>query len=168
MKYWLLFFLLTLSSQKMLASPTDNLQMIGSAKLKILFWDVYESYLYSSEDTYKPNSYPVALRIHYLRDIDKEELLDRTDKEWKSLGLSNEQRKLGLSHVENVWPDISKGDELMITIDKNQESTFYYNQKHLAHIDDKVFGQQFLDIWLSKDSSHPKLRDQLLGKDQRL
>jgi hypothetical protein len=147
-----------------MAKPTDNLQMIGSAKLRVLFWDVYESFLYSSEQTYKPNTYPVVLRIRYLRDIKKQDLLKQTDKEWKGLGLSPEQRKLGLSHVENVWPDISKGDELMLAIDENQESTFYYNNKYIAHIDDKLFGQQFLDIWVSENCSRPELREQLLGK----
>lgn len=164
MKYWFFFVFLIINGQIAMANPTENLQMVGSAKLKVLFWDVYESYLYSSEQTYKPDTYPVALRIRYLRDIDKEDLLDRTDKEWEDLGLSAEQRKAGLSHVKDVWPDISKGDELMITIDESRESTFYYNEEYIAHIDDKAFGQQFLDIWLSENCSRPELRKQLLGK----
>jgi hypothetical protein len=165
MKYWLLFVLFVVSGQSAMANPTDNLQMVGSAKLKVLFWNVYESFLYSTEKSYKPDTYPVALRIRYLRDIDKQELLEHTDKEWKGLGLSAEQRESGLNHVKDVWPNISKGDELMISIDENQESTFYFNSKHIAHIDDKVFGQQFLDIWLSENCSRPELRDKLLGND---
>jgi hypothetical protein len=165
MKSWFLLIFLTMSSHPMMASPIEDLQMIGSAKLRILFWDVYESYLFSINKKYESGTYPIALKIRYLRDIDRKELLDRTDKEWENLGLSLEQRKQGLSLVEDIWPDISKGDELMITVNENQESTFYYNKEYLAHIDDKVFGQQFLDIWLSENCSRPELRKQLLGID---
>ncbi|TDF38693.1 hypothetical protein EYS14_13325 [Alteromonadaceae bacterium M269] len=147
-----------------MASPVENLNIIGQAKLKVLFWDIYESYLYTDKQEYRPDVYPVALRIRYLRDISKDDLLERTDKEWKDLGLSKEQRQQGLALVENVWPDISKGDELLIKVDENQESTFYFNQKSIAHIKDKSFGPQFLDIWLSENCSRPELRNQLIGK----
>ena len=48
--------------------PIDELKKIGEAKLKVLFWDVYNSSLYSKTGKYEEEQFPQALKINYLID----------------------------------------------------------------------------------------------------
>ena len=52
-----------------MANPIDELKKIGEAKLKVLFWDVYNSSLYSKTGKYEEEQFPQALKINYLIDI---------------------------------------------------------------------------------------------------
>ncbi|WP_299010052.1 chalcone isomerase family protein [uncultured Shewanella sp.] len=54
-------------------------------------------------------------------------------------------------------------DELTFFIDKNGTSRFYKGKTLLGVINDIQFGQAFMGIWLSKNTSEPKLRQALLG-----
>ena len=70
-----------------MANPLDNLKKVGEAKLKVFFWDVYNSSLYNETGEYQEEQFPQALKINYLRDIDAEDLIERTQDEWKKLGI---------------------------------------------------------------------------------
>ena len=86
--YWLLAILCTLVfSGVSMANPLDDLKKVGEAKLKVLFWDVYNSSLYSKTGEYQAEKFPQALKINYLRDIDAEDLIERTQDEWEKLGI---------------------------------------------------------------------------------
>ncbi|SVE18486.1 uncharacterized protein METZ01_LOCUS471340 [marine metagenome] len=86
--YWLLAVLCTLVfSGVSMANPLDDLKKVGEAKLKVLFWDVYNSSLYSKTGEYQVEQFPQALNINYLRDIDAEDLIERTQDEWEKLGI---------------------------------------------------------------------------------
>ena len=61
-----------------------------------------------------------------------------------------------------MWPNIVNGDSLALLI-QNDKSTFYFNDRHLGVIEDANFGQLFIDIWLSQNTSQPTLRIELLG-----
>ena len=72
--YWLLAVLCTLVfSGVSVANPIDELKKIGEAKLKVLFWDVYNSSLYSKTGKYEEEQFPQALKINYLIDIDADD-----------------------------------------------------------------------------------------------
>jgi hypothetical protein len=146
------------------AEPLADMQKVGQAKLKILFWNVYQSTLYSQDGRYVESQLPVALRIHYLRDIDASELVEKTEDEWRKLGLSGEQIQPWLTRLGLIWPDIKKGDELLLVVNKDHSSVFFFNEMHLEKITDLQFGSNFLRIWLDKNSSYPKLRKQLIGE----
>jgi hypothetical protein len=146
------------------ASPLDNMQKVGQAKLKILFWNVYRSTLYSQDGRYVGSHLPLALRIHYLRNIDAEELVEKTADEWRKLGLPGAQTKPWLDQLLQIWPDIKKGDELLLLVNEDRSSAFFFNDMPLENITDVEFGSNFLRIWLDKKSSYPKLRKQLIGE----
>jgi hypothetical protein len=42
-------------------------------------------------------------------------------------------------------------------------SVFYFNQQYIGVINPSEFGQIFLAIWLSENTSEPSLRLELLG-----
>ena len=50
-----------------LADPTADLQVVGEARLKFLFWQVYDSTLFSNSGTYQELEPNLALKISYRR-----------------------------------------------------------------------------------------------------
>ena len=46
------------------------LQMVGQARLNVLFWPVYDSRLYSPDGRYAEGARPLRLEIQYLRDVE--------------------------------------------------------------------------------------------------
>lgn len=159
-----LFILGMLFSFSLSAMPLENMQTVGQAKLKVLFWNIYQSWLYTPDGVFTPEQYPVALKIQYLRDISAADLLEATEEEWQKLGFKTSQYQPWLQQVQALWPDIKQQDELLLVIDQDQQSQFYFNQQLLGHITDPDFGPGFLAIWLSPDASYPKLRRQLIGE----
>jgi hypothetical protein len=162
--YWLLAILGTLIfSGVTMANPLDNLKKVGEAKLKVFFWDVYNSSLYNQTGEYQEEQFPQALKINYLRDIDAEDLIERTQDEWKKLGIEQITYKQWIPLLTNIFPDIKKGDTLLLSVSENLQSEFYFNGQTIGKISDLNFGKSFLRIWLDKNCSYPKVRDQLIG-----
>ena len=46
-----------------------QLELVGSARLQVLFWPVYDSRLYATDGRYTPDKLPLRLEIEYLRDV---------------------------------------------------------------------------------------------------
>jgi len=141
-----------------------NFQLLGKAKFSVLFWDVYESQLLTS-DGRKPFSHLCQhslFEIHYLRDISQKELIDNTVSQWRHLALSENEYSVFLPSLENIWPNIKAGDQLAML---NQASTtvFYLNGQKIGVIENLAFAEAFLRIWLDENTSEPELRQQLLG-----
>jgi hypothetical protein len=146
-----------------MADPLAELKKVGEAKLKVLFWDVYNSSLYSQTGEYQVEQFPQALKINYLRDIDAEDLVARTQKEWEKLGIKQETFTPWISLLAEIFPNINKGDTLLLDVSKDQQSEFYFNGKTIGKITDKNFGPNFLRIWLDENCSYPKVRNKLIG-----
>lgn len=138
---------------------------VGRARLSVLFFDVYDSRLKTPSGQYEGYQEPVALEIHYLRDIKGSALVTQTVREWESLGLSPEIYEPYLKPLESLLPDVKKGDSLTFIVLPGGSNTFYYNGQTLGGLDDPTFGQHFLNIWLSPNTSRPKVRAQLLGSN---
>lgn len=146
------------------SDPSSWLE-VGKARLSVLFFDVYDSTLKTPSGQYKGYEEPVALEIHYLRDITSRVLVKQTAKEWEALGLAQAIYLPFLKPLETLWPDIKKGDSLTFIVLPDGTNAFYYNGHALGGLDHPQFGQHFLDIWLSPNTSRPELRAQLLGQD---
>lgn len=145
-------------------SSFDELSLVGQSKLRVLFWDVYESSLYSQDGTYRPNHFPLTLKIRYLRDIEAKDLVKQTAKEWKRMNMQNIAQERWLSQLADLWPDLKTNDELLFFVDENFTNQFYYNGDYLGSIDNEAFAPQFLAIWLSEKCRFPTLRKELIGQ----
>ena len=165
--YWLLAILCTLVfSGVSVANPLDDLKKVGEAKLKVLFWDVYNSSLYSKTGEYQAEKFPQALKINYLRDIDAENLIERTQDEWEKLGIKQVTFSQWIPLLTNIFPDIKKGDTLLLSVSENQQSEFFFNGKTIGKITDQTFGKSFLRIWLDEKCSYPNVRKKLIGSNK--
>jgi hypothetical protein len=146
-----------------MASPTADMKKVGAAKLEMFFLDIYNSELFSVDGNYRKGDYPLALNINYLRNIKAKDLVERTEEEWEKLGYSAEQITPWLNTVNELWPDIKKGDSLLLVVKKDLSSVFYFNGSEIGKIADSSFGTSFLAIWLDENCSNPKLRQKLIG-----
>jgi hypothetical protein len=138
---------------------------IGSALFSVLFWDIYNSTLYSDSGAYVEGDTKQTLifKIDYLKDITRDDLIERTVEQWQHIGISEKVYNQFLPTLTKIWPDIASGDSLTLLV-KNQESFFYFNGDLIGNIKQNAFGPLFLSIWLSEKTSQKSLRIKLLGE----
>lgn len=141
-----------------------ELQKVGEARLKFLFWSVYDSALYTPTGQYNDGVRPLKLEIQYLLDVKADALLERTLMEWSDMGRDHPRKDSWRTELATIWKDIKSGDVLSLELDDENRSTFRHNGELLGHIEDPEFGQEFVDIWLSEDCTRPKIRQALLGQ----
>lgn len=157
--YCLLIVLLTSPSY---ASPTDPLVKIGEGEMSVLFWSLYKAELYGSSAPFNQAQRPLALKITYLRDIKRDDLIDATEQQWKKIDYTHSNIELWLQQLKSIWPDIKKNDVLTIRVEENL-SHFYQKDTLIGTVNDADFGPAFMSIWLSDKTTRPDLRKQLLG-----
>lgn len=146
-----------------LANVPSGLQMVGEARLSVLFWQVYDSRLFTETGRYREGERPLRLEIEYLMDIRSDALVEQTAEEWDHLAVDHPKRDDWLQRLGELWPDVSKGDTITLALDTENRARFYLNGELLGDMNDPDFGEHFVAIWLSPDTSRPKLREALLG-----
>ena len=150
-----------------------NFKKVGSARFSFLVWDVYDSRLFTLSGKYSTTiepyttkiNNPILFEITYLRDITNNDLINNTVEQWEHLSITKNTYQAYIPQLEALWPNIKTGDILSLLID-NERSHFYYNNKLLGDIANSgevSFGELFLNIWLSPQTSQPELRQKLLG-----
>ncbi|NMP26416.1 hypothetical protein GW590_05990 [Rahnella sp. SAP-1] len=141
----------------------------GSAKLTWAFLDVYNSELRTPSGKYRPNEWPLALAVSYLRDISREDLTEATADQWKALGLLDEANQHHwLEAVQAIWPDATSGNEITFLADQHGGQFYYQADKQHAIVPlgqhfSPAFRDAFLAIWLSPSTQYPLLRLGLIG-----
>ena len=148
-----------------LADPTADLQVVGEARLKFLFWQVYDSTLFSNSGTYQELEPNLALKISYRRKISAEQLIRRTREEWQKMSLLSSQTEEWLLSLEAILPDVDKGDLVILKVDEELASNFYFNGSFIGRLRSPAFTQAFLNTWLSEKGSYPELQRELTGQN---
>ncbi|MDN7124201.1 chalcone isomerase family protein [Pseudidiomarina sp. 1APP75-32.1] len=149
-------------------SPTaaSSLQTVGSTRLSVWFWDVYDAELLTDSGNYKDYDRR-ALRLSYLREIEAADLVDTTKEEWQRLGIEiTPTHQQWLAKLNRIWPDVQAGDCLMLVENAQGQSQFFNTDKELGTIESSEFTDDFLAIWLSPDSRFKEERNELIGADQ--
>ena len=146
------------------ASPVQDLTKYGEGQMSVMFWDLYKAELFGQTPSYQAGATPIALKITYLRDIDKEDLIEATLDQWGHIGYENEAIPNWATQLEQIWPDIKEGSQLIIRLHPDGASDFYDATRKIGRMTDQQFGKAFLAIWLSEKTSEPKLRAQLIGE----
>ena len=146
------------------ASPLaiDDWPMVGQARLKVLFWNIYDSALYTPSGIWQGEG-PYQLSLHYLRDIPVHQLIEQTDKAWRAQGRNHPLQPAWLVQLADIWPDITEGDNLVLSVATSGHSGFWFNGEFIGAIQDEDFGPLFGGIWLDADSPQPDLRAKLIA-----
>ena len=146
------------------ADPLRDLDPVGSTTLKVFFWTIYDSTLFSSDGVYRGMEPGLSLLVTYRRRISRTDLIDRTREEWQKLDIYKPGSEQWLNSLAAIWPDVEKGDQLLLQVNNSLGSSFYFNGVPVGDIQDSQFTSAFLAIWLSEQSSYPKQRNQLVGQ----
>ncbi|GGP61883.1 chalcone isomerase family protein [Shewanella saliphila] len=146
-----------------MSQPSATLIQVGSASMSMMWFDIYSATLYSIDGKYQAEQWPLKLEIEYHRDIDAEDLIDATVDQWLHLGLSEQQIDQYREQLVNAWPDVKEGDRLTFMVNNRAKAEFLFNDKPYFQVSNIEFPQDFLAIWLSENTSRPKLRQQLIG-----
>lgn len=144
----------------------SNFELVGQTTLRRYGFEVYDSsfWVLGNRTTDYLVKNTCALSITYTRNIRAQQLLSSTKKEWEYLGFAGQYPlDAWLTILSNIWPDVDKGDQLVIVATPEGKSVFYSNNQVLGTIDDPDFGNAFLSIWLSEKSRYKQNRRELLG-----
>lgn len=148
------------------AGAWQSWPQVGKTTLTWGIWDIYDAQLrtpsgnYDSSDPYAGD---MALIIEYQRNVSKERLLEATDEQWQHLQVAADNRARWIGELGQIWQDVGKGDRLVFLL-TGPGGEFYYGNQLLGRVDDPALARSFLAIWLSDDTSYPKLRRQLIGQ----
>ncbi|MGA0935550.1 MAG: chalcone isomerase family protein [Pseudohongiellaceae bacterium] len=156
--------------------PWSNMATVGQARLKVLFWTIYEATLYVGDQNGNvnnrpvaplftwPDSAPFALELEYQRDFQATALVEETRRQWQAMGVAAPAE--WLEQLQAILPGVKKGDSITLHVDAAGISTFYVNSRAAGTINDPEFSRQFSAIWLSAQTTHPAMRRQLIGEDK--
>ena len=141
-----------------------NAQSVGKASLSIMVWDIFDAELIAPNAAWD-RSQPFALKLSYKLNIAGKRIADRSIKEIRDQGFSDEI-KLADWHAQmiKIFPDVNSDTSLVGVYTASKETVFLNNNREIGRIADPEFGKYFFDIWLGPKSSQPKLRRQLLGR----
>ncbi len=138
----------------------------GSTRLRFLGLSIYDARLFVAPGFQAANfeRHGLALELSYLRALKGPLIAERSLKEMRrsaSPTPATEQR--WLKAMEDAFPDVKDGDRITGIHIPGTGARFYFNGQVRATIKDTEFSQQFFGIWLSTNTSEPRLRTELLA-----
>ena len=140
-----------------------GLKELGEGRLRFLAIHVYDSSMWTTTPTaYGPND-TFALEIRYAISIKGKALTERSLKEMKGLGYTDEAKRTRWEgDMDRVFPDLRTGDRLVGVNVPGKGARFYSADKFLGAVDDPEFARAFFGIWLDEKTSEPGLRAKML------
>ena len=141
----------------------DSQYKVGEARFKYMFWKIYDSELYTDNKQFESLDQEVTLSIEYQRNIPKYRIVDATVGQWEELNYAPEKIEKWKETINAIIPEIAKNDNLSFHKNNNGIGMFYYNERLIGKIESKEFSEAFLSIWLSEQTTQPKLRERLIN-----
>jgi len=141
-------------------------RLVGKARLTVWGFDVYDARLWApapfSAASYGTSA--LALELVYLRNFQAADIAERSLQEMRrSQPVSDAQAAQWKAALVRVIPDVRKGDRITGVHRPGQGAAFWVNGRASGEISDATFARLFFGIWLSPDTSEPRMRDALLA-----
>ena len=139
---------------------------IGTGRLTVWGFQVYDARLWAQPGFRAANfdRAQLALELSYLRAFKAEEIAERSIREMRrSKPVSDAQAARWTADLLRVIPDVRTGDRVMGIHKPGLGAAFWVNGKNTGEVQDAEFAKLFFGIWLSPNTSEPKLRDALLA-----
>jgi len=138
---------------------------LGTSRMRFFGVNLYDAKLLAA--ALKRNDYTAsafALELLYLRSFDGKAIADRSIKEMRRVGsISPEKEKSWLETMRQTFPDVKSGDRITAFHKPGVGIRFFINGIAHTSIDDPEFSRFFFGIWLSPNTSEPKMRADLLA-----
>lgn len=137
--------------------------LIGSATLKFLNMKVYDISLWSVSPQFSYQQ-KFAIQIRYNMNFSRQDLAKRSVEEIVRLhDLSDEKRAEYQQKFSEIFSDVKKGDEKIALFDPKKGVELYHNSHLNGTITNLELARLFVDIWLDRRGSYPKVTNQLFG-----
>ena len=149
-----------------LSGALPQAQRIGTGRLTVWGFQVYDARLWAQPDFRAANfdRAVLALELSYLRAFKSEEIAQRSIKEMRrSKPVSDVQAARWTADMLRVIPDVRPGDRVMGIHKPGVGAAVWVNGKNTGDVQDAEFARLFFGIWLSPNTSEPKLREALLA-----
>jgi hypothetical protein len=154
------------SAPQELTPWASDLSWRGKSRFRYLGFEVYDATLWTAPDfkAHAAHEHPLALELHYLRDIDAQDIAQSSLKEMRRLRkLTAAQEKEWMAQMLRVFPPIRKGDRLLGLQRPGEAAVFWHNGQPRGEVADAEFANLFFGIWLSPRTSAPGFRQALVG-----
>jgi len=138
---------------------------VGKARLKVWGFDVYDATLFARTgfDAARYGDQRFALELAYLRNFDGADIAERSVEEMRRVAPIDDTRAAAwLKAMTDVFPNVKKGDRITGVHVPGTGARFYLNGRLLGEVADDAFSRQFFGIWLSPQTSQPRMRETLL------
>jgi hypothetical protein len=138
----------------------------SQARMRFLGLSVYDITL-SAPEPVQPAGWagqPLLLTLRYSRSLKGAAIAERSLDEMRRQGtMPDAQADAWLAGMREAFPDVQEGDRIAGLHDPEQGARFWFNGAPRGPRFDAFFSRRFFGIWLSPQTSEPKLRAQLLG-----
>lgn len=148
----------------------QNPRTVGQARLKVWGFEVYDATLRAdagfSATAFERHRF--ALELSYLRSFKGSDIARRSVDEMRNIEpVTAEQGTRWQQALTQLFPDVQKGDRITGLHLPGEAARFFLNDRLLGDINDPDFSRRFFGIWLSPQTSQPRMREQLLGLNAR-
>jgi hypothetical protein len=151
------------------AGEVPGARLLGNGRLTYFGLHIYDVRLWVTEGFAADNfaRLPFALELEYARALVGKLIAERSLDEMKRVGgFGDEQGQRWLAAMTQTFPDVNKGDRLTGVHRPGEAASFFFNAKARGDVRDADFARRFFGIWLSAQTSEPKLRATLLGMNR--
>ncbi len=143
----------------------------GRGRLSFLGLPVYDIALWAEAPVgagLEWQTQPLALEITYARRLEGRRIAERSLQEMRrQAAIAEDDATRWLAAMRGIFPDVQEGDRITgIHMPDGQtqgQARFLFNDRAAGVVADARFGRLFFGIWLSPQTSEPRLRESLLG-----
>lgn len=135
----------------------------GQGAFTVLVITPYDAELWTDAATWSMDT-PFALTLRYHMGFTGKEIVERARSEMKRVdpSLNDETLKSFIDAMVPVFPDVQDGDEITALYKPARPVQIFHNGGATGEIGLKDFAAPFFGIWLSPNTSAPRLRAALL------
>jgi len=159
----------TAAPQTVTAALVDK-QALASTRLRVWGFEVYDARLWARPgfEMNRFEAQPFALELNYLRNFQGADIARRSVEEMRQTGaLDESDAARWLAAMGALFPDVQKGDRITGVHLPGAGARFYLNERLLGEVAEARFSRRFFGIWLSEQTTQPRMRDELLAQLQR-
>ena len=162
-----LLFVTPMGAQADWKTRYPDFQVVGTGVLKVFFMDIYSLTLHSKESDYSVSDH-FALEFNYKKSISKKTIVDASmDELSKAPNVDLAALKAWKKILEKGISDSQVGEKASVVFSKSGDVEFWSENRKPVSFQDLNFAKNFAAIWLGPQTSHPKLRLALLGKNSQ-
>lgn len=137
---------------------------VGQGEFRRFGFLIYEASLWAPDATYRTDG-PFALRLRYARAITRDQIVDASLDQMRTIGSDVEAYPQWKAQLESALSSVQAGDTLTGIHQPGQGAIIYKNGVRLGELDRALAGA-FFSIWLDRNTTEPALRSALLGLDR--